>query len=246
MTRRNTKTSDRGAKKVTNASTGKVLKDNETSPSITTKIGNVEELIDDVKKSVEKQYIDIRNELDAMTQVINDETKIVSSLCEKMATINHVNIDIAKTTEYAYLPTSGTSGSAGLDLYSNEEVVIRPGETVSIHTGIKTSFPEEYVGLVFPRSGLSIKSGITLANCVGVIDSDYRGEWIVALYNHQPKPSFFNRHKNDVTIALNDRIAQVIFVKRGDVQLNLVDEDDLDDTDRGEGGFGSTGVHLEE
>ena len=123
-------------------------------------------------------------------------------------------------------------GSAGYDLYADIEnaVTIKPHETVKIGTGVAIALEQSnLVALVYPRSGLSTKHGITLANCVGVIDSDYRGEIIVALINQNEKP---------YTIELNERIAQMIITPIFTPPLMEVDE--LDITVRGDGGFGST------
>ena len=135
----------------------------------------------------------------------------------------------------AKLPTRATEGSAGMDLYALLEapVTIAPGETVTVPTGIAMSLESPaYVGLVFPRSGLSIKHGIDLANSVGVIDSDYRGELRVGLRNESSQA---------YTIEPDERIAQLAILP---VVIPTVEEvTELGDTQRGTGGFGSTGTH---
>jgi dUTP pyrophosphatase len=143
-----------------------------------------------------------------------------------------VDIKIKKITGNAYVPTQGSPDSAGYDLYSNESAVIECGECVKIHTGIAMETPKGFFGAVFPRSGLATKQGLRLANGVAVIDSDYRGEWIVPLYNDS---------KETQKIEEGDRIAQVVFLPHATVTFDLVNE--LDETERGAGGFGSTGVN---
>ena len=131
------------------------------------------------------------------------------------------------------LPSRGTSGSAGLDLRAclDEPVIISPRQLVSIPTGIAVALPgPEYVALVFARSGLGIKHGISLSNGVGVIDSDYRGEIRVGLTNLSHTP---------YTIQPGDRIAQLVVTPVMTPELEVVEE--LEDTGRGAGGFGSTG-----
>lgn len=134
----------------------------------------------------------------------------------------------------AIVPAAATSGSAGIDLYcvpEGDSITIAPGQTVFLHTGIAAAIPEGYVGLVFARSGLASKRGLAPANKVGVIDSDYRGEWMIAMHNHG---------QVEQTITPGDRIAQVVILPAPFVEFAETTE--LDDTDRGEGGFGSTGV----
>ena len=141
-------------------------------------------------------------------------------------------IKLKKLTESAFIPAYQTSGSAAADLYAclTESVTIGVGETVLIPTGIALSIPENTVALIFARSGLAVKSGISLANSVGVIDSDYRGEIKVALVNHGNAP---------FTVNHGDRIAQIGFFPVYQAMFSTVDE--LDATERGEGGFGHTG-----
>ena len=132
-----------------------------------------------------------------------------------------------------YKPSYSTSGSAGIDLKAVVEegsINIEPFETVYFDTGIKVSIPEGFVGLIYARSGLSTKYGLAPANKVGVIDSDYRGPVKVALYNH----SNYVREVSD-----GDRIAQLIITPYITADIKIVDT--LDETERGSGGFGSTG-----
>ncbi len=143
-----------------------------------------------------------------------------------------MNINVKKVNENAILPHRATALSAGADLYAciSQDVVIGPSERMLIPTGIAMAIPESYGGFIFPRSGTASKFGISLSNCVGVIDSDYRGEIKIAIINHS----------NESYIIKNgDRIAQMVIMP---VDLCSYEEcDTLDETDRGEGGFGSTG-----
>ena len=137
-----------------------------------------------------------------------------------------------KLNAEAICPTYGTEYSAGADLYNlDAPVTIEPHTTTLIHTGIAVEIPEGYCGLIFARSGLATKRGLAPANKVGVIDSDYRGEVMVALHNHGDEPQI---------IEHGDRVAQMVFVPYYAADFVLVDE--LDSTARGEGGFGSTGT----
>ena len=140
---------------------------------------------------------------------------------------------ICKLDPAAILPTYATAGSAGADLYAlpvGDPVVIDPGETAFLRTGLAAAIPAGYVGLIFARSGLACKRGLAPANKVGVVDSDYRGEFIVALHNHGTQPQ---------TISTGERIAQLVVTP---VLLPDTEEvQQLPDSARGAGGFGSTG-----
>lgn len=130
-------------------------------------------------------------------------------------------------------PRYATEGAAGLDLPAclDSPLVIAPGARVVIPTGLAVQIPSRYiVGLVFPRSGLATRHGISLANAVGVIDSDYKGEILVALINQGDK---------EYSISPGERVAQIVFMPV--FQVNMEETDTLDDTGRGTGGFGSTG-----
>lgn len=137
-----------------------------------------------------------------------------------------------KLTETAIEPTRGTVGSAGLDLYSDnqEEVMVYPRTSEMVKTGIAMEIPAGYFGAIYPRSGISTKQGLRLANCVAVIDSDYRGEIHLPMHNDGCDP---------VIIKPGTRLAQIVFHKYAEVNLNEVDN--LSETERGTGGFGSTG-----
>lgn len=141
-------------------------------------------------------------------------------------------IKIQKLFADAILPTRGTDKSAGLDLYAylEGEITIEPGETKKIGSGIAVACPEGTFGAVFARSGLATKQGLRPANCVGVVDEDYTGEVIVALHNDSNEAR---------VIKPQDRIAQLVFIPyRND---EIVEVRSLEPTDRGDGGFGSTG-----
>lgn len=139
-------------------------------------------------------------------------------------------IRIKKIFPEAIEPKRGTNGSAGYDLFSCDATVILPGKSCMITTGIAMEIPNWYVGLVFARSGLATKQGLRPANCVGVIDSDYRGEIKVCLYNDS----------SDVReVNFGDRIAQLVILPY--IYPNLEVSENLSDTERGDGGFGSTG-----
>ena len=141
-------------------------------------------------------------------------------------------IPVKKLRPNAVLPTYGTEYSAGADLYACLEapVTIAPGETVLIPTGLAMELPIGYAGLVYARSGLSVKRGLAPANKVGVIDSDYRGEFMVALHNHGGQAQ---------TVENGERIAQLVITPV--VTPGFTEVKTLSDTQRGAGGFGSTG-----
>ena len=134
--------------------------------------------------------------------------------------------------EHVKIPTRASSSAAGYDLYCahDKDHVIHPGDTLKVYTGVAIEIPDGYVGLVFARSGIATKHGIRPANCVGVIDSDYRGEIIVALHNDSDAP---------YCVEPGDRIAQLVVMPYIAPELEIVDE--LSNTDRGDGGFGHTG-----
>ncbi len=141
-------------------------------------------------------------------------------------------VQIKKLNGKAIIPTRGSREAAGYDLYacSDEEIKIAPHCTVKVGTGLSVAIPEGYFGAVYARSGLSAKKGLRPANCVGVIDSDYRGELIVALHNDTDAERMIEK---------NERIAQ--FVVMPYLSVEFQESEELDDTERGSGGFGSTG-----
>lgn len=145
-----------------------------------------------------------------------------------------MDINIKLLNEFAKIPTCGSALSAGFDLYAGipSEIIIEPHETVKVDTGISLAIPKGYFGAIFARSGLATKEGLRPANCVGVVDADYRGPIIVALHND----TNYTR-----SISAGERIAQLIILPCQYINFNVVDE--LDSTERGNGGFGSTGTN---
>lgn len=144
-----------------------------------------------------------------------------------------MTIRIRKLRPDATIPTSGSAQAAGYDLYAcmDAPITIAPGETVLIGTGLALALPDGYFGAVFARSGLATKQGLRPANCVGVCDSDYRGEYRVPMHNDSAEPR---------TISPGDRIAQLIVLPY--LSLDFQETDALDVTARGAQGFGSTGT----
>lgn len=142
-----------------------------------------------------------------------------------------MNLRIARLDERARVPTRAHDGDAGLDLYALEDAVLAPGERASVPTGIAVEIPPGQAGLVLPRSGLAARHGISVVNAPGLIDSGYRGEVRVVLLNTDREQPF--------KLSSGDRIAQLVLVR---VELpTLVEVDSLTDSDRGVGGFGSSG-----
>lgn len=144
-----------------------------------------------------------------------------------------MKIRIKKLDSRAVIPTLGSEFSAGSDLYAvlDEDISIEPFETVFIHTGLAVEIPEGYAGLVYARSGLASKKGLAPANKVGVVDADYRGELMVALHNHS---------KTAQTVSNGERVAQLVITPF--LKAEYVESEELSDTVRGSGGFGSTGT----
>lgn len=134
--------------------------------------------------------------------------------------------------EDGFLPQYAHAGDAGLDLRSKVQVYIPAHGRATVGTGVEVAIPEGYVGLVFPRSGLACRQGIRLANCVGVIDSGYRGEILVTLVNDSEVAGRL--------VCIGDRIAQLVVMPYA--RCEVVQVDSLDDTERGADGYGSTGV----
>jgi dUTP pyrophosphatase len=131
----------------------------------------------------------------------------------------------------ALIPTYAREGDAGADLRAAEDLIIPAGERALVKTGVKLALPDGVVALVHPRSGLALKHGVTVLNTPGTIDSGYRGEIGVILYNTS---------KQDFAVVTGDRIAQLVFQQYLSVNFSRVQS--LDETDRGDGGFGSTGI----
>lgn len=145
---------------------------------------------------------------------------------------NILNIQVKKVKEAARLPERGSEYAAGYDLFAciSESITIPPHSTIKIGTGLAFAPPHGFFGAIFARSGLSTKQGLRPANCVGVCDEDYRGEYIVALHNDTDW---------DRIIHPNDKIAQLVLMPY--FSLNFQEVDELNTTSRGDGGFGSTG-----
>lgn len=143
-----------------------------------------------------------------------------------------MNIPVKILNENAHLPTRGSEYAAGYDLYAAVEhpVLIRPHETEKIGTGLSFELPENTFAAIFARSGLAAKKGLRPANCVGVCDSDYRGEYIVALHNDSESTQM---------VEPGERIAQMVLMPF--VSMEFTEFENLSETERGSGGFGSTG-----
>ncbi len=142
-----------------------------------------------------------------------------------------VRVRIKKLDSNAQIPSYGSSSAAGADLYALTGAELQPGQTVLIHTGIAMEIPEGYAGLIYARSGLATKRGLAPANKVGVIDADYRGEIMVSLHNHSSEVQ---------KVDAGERIAQLVVTPF--LRVAFDEAADLSDTDRGAGGFGSTGA----
>ncbi len=147
--------------------------------------------------------------------------------------IKKMKVEIKKLNDKAILPTYGSEYAAGADLYAclDEEITINPHETVLVPTGLAIELPLGYAGLIYARSGLATKKGLAPANKVGVVDCDYRGEVKVALHNHSAVAQ---------TVAAGERVAQLVITPY--LTAEFVEKDELSETVRGVGGFGSTGT----
>lgn len=143
------------------------------------------------------------------------------------------SVCVKKLKPSAKLPVYGSAEAAGADLYAclDADIVVAPGESAFIPTGLAMEIPVGYAGLIYARSGLACKQGLAPANKVGVIDSDYRGEFVVVLHNHSSEPR---------TVAHGDRIAQLVITPV--LTPVFTEVDNLSDTTRAAGGFGSTGT----
>ena len=141
-------------------------------------------------------------------------------------------LKIKKLDERANVPTFGSEYSAGADLYAlvDDSIIINPGKTILIRTGLAMEIPKGYAGFIYARSGLASKKGLAPANKVGVVDADYRGEVMVALHNHSLEEQI---------VLHGERIAQMVIMPF--YKAKFVETDELSDTIRGAGGFGSTG-----
>ena len=145
--------------------------------------------------------------------------------------MNELSVKLCRLHPDAVIPTYGSQNAAGADLYTvDDEVTIAPGETRLMHTGISMEIPDSWCGLIYARSGLATKQGLAPANKVGGIDSDYRGELMVSLYNQSSAPR---------TVQKGERIAQLVFAPAPQAVFTV--SDTLSQTERADGGFGSTG-----
>lgn len=143
-----------------------------------------------------------------------------------------LNVKIQRLDKNARLPSYAHDGDAGMDVYSNEDYTLKPGERKLFSTGIKIAVPPGYECQTRPKSGLALKHGISIVNTPGTIDSGYRGEVGIILINHSKEPYHVEKGK---------KIAQLVFNKVEEAKFEEVDV--LEETSRNEGGFGSTGVH---
>ena len=141
-----------------------------------------------------------------------------------------MKVAVKKLSSDAVLPSLGSAYAAGADLYSIEELTLAPGETKLVHTGLAMEIPVGYGGFIFARSGLATKKGLAPANKVGVVDADYRGEIMVALHNHGTQPQ---------TVEKGERVAQMVIMPF--LAAEYFEAEELSDTARGDGGFGSSG-----
>ena len=155
---------------------------------------------------------------------------LTGHIAKKEYNMDKVPILVKRADVEAKLPTKAHEGDAGWDLYSLYDYTINPHETVKVDTGLNFQLPEGTFGAIYARSGLSTKQGLRPANCVGVCDSGYRNNYIVPLYNDSDEVRTIHKH---------DRIAQLII--QPFIQTELTEVDTLDETERGSGGFGSSG-----
>lgn len=145
--------------------------------------------------------------------------------------IKEFDLKIKKLSESAVIPEYKTDGASGMDLSSTERVTLMPFERKLVPTGLAIQLEQGFEAQLRPRSGTSIKHGLTLINCVGTIDSDYTGEIFIPMINLSSTP---------YTIEIGERVAQMVIARYTSVGVKIVDE--LDETERGSGGFGSTGT----
>lgn len=144
-----------------------------------------------------------------------------------------LDVKIKRLNDLAKLPKLGSKKAAGVDLYAatDYDIYIAPHETIMIGTGLSITPPEGYFGAIVARSGLATKRGLSPANKIGICDEDYTGEYIIALHNHSDK---------EQVVEAGERIAQLIFLPY--IIPNFIEVEELEKTERGDGGFGSTGV----
>ncbi len=148
-------------------------------------------------------------------------------------TMNKIDIAVKKLAADTLVPRYAHDGDAGVDLYSNGNFSVKPGERVLVPTGLKMAIPHGYEGQVRPKSGLALKHGITVLNTPGTVDAPYRGEVGVIVINHDPRAVY--------EIKKGEKIAQMVFNKVE--YVSFIEVEELEATSRGEGGYGSTGKH---
>lgn len=149
-----------------------------------------------------------------------------------VSTLETIEMPTQKLSESAVVPKNAYNGDAGYDLHATEDVTLKPFQRALIPTGLAIQIPDGYAGFVLPRSGLALKQGLSLVNAPGLIDSNYRGELKAIAINLDPQ--------NDIEVKKGDRVAQLVIMKVE--SINFVEVDKLDSSERGAGGFGSSGV----
>lgn len=149
-----------------------------------------------------------------------------------VSTLETIDMPTQKLSQSAVVPKNAYNGDAGYDLHATEDVTLKPFQRALIPTGLAIQIPDGYAGFVLPRSGLALKQGLSLVNAPGLIDSNYRGELKAIAINLDPQ--------NDIEVKKGDRIAQLVIMKVE--SINFVEVDELDSSERGAGGFGSSGV----
>lgn len=149
-----------------------------------------------------------------------------------VSTVETIDMPTQKLSQSAVVPKNAYNGDAGYDLHATEDVTLKPFQRALIPTGLAIQIPDGYAGFVLPRSGLALKQGLSLVNAPGLIDSNYRGELKAIAINLDPQ--------NDIEVKKGDRIAQLVIMKVE--SINFVEVDELDSSERGAGGFGSSGV----
>lgn len=202
------------------------------SVTLNTSHGSREEeqaVIDEILAAIDEIEDLSANKKDMLKTFITASSNATMDIMENPR--ERIFVEVKLLNENAKLPTYAQPTDAGADIYSAENITINPGKTHLVSTGLSVAIPVGYMIQIYPRSGLSVKTGLRLANSVGIIDSDYRGEIKVA---------FTNISDEDVSISIGDRIAQMIVAPAPMISWRVVDE--LNETSRGEGGFGSTGV----
>ena len=182
--------------------------------------------------NIERMIIKDADALYEINNYVDSEEATLTLYTVPKIDIYNIPIKVKRLNNLAQLPTRGSEEAAGYDLYAaiSEPIFIYPHKTEKVGTGLSFELPKGTFGAIFPRSGLATKKGLRPANCVGVCDSDYRGEYIVAVHNDSDEIHI---------IAPGERIAQLILIPY--IPMVFTEVDELSDTERGAGGFGSTG-----